>query len=1113
MASKAHLSGTDGHGFCGKPSLYGELRDAICVLASLTPTAPSDSTGVEGFEEGFNISERDTTDIDIGEPDGQFAANSDEERLQKLKDELVDRLSEMLARFKSPRKTALKDAKNVSSVILLEAADQSSVTFICARNEGLDKQDKRVFLPEWKQLMEEMACSDDINSKACSIKMLRLVLDQQRQRIEYYIDQMRLALKSAHVGESDGENGEHHNESADDRAASLLGRFLESEKTTKGILPHWTDNHGLRYRFHGKDHEEIRARTAADSAWSNAKNLAVELDQIVPLASQICSQAPLCDTDKATALERLMRAVFSLWKTSHGRVVLESHITYHFKQRKPQAKKFHMSLLYLARILYGVEVFSNAARQLKGIQAISIMCMPYHESGEREPKRNETRMEISSALGISLPRIPDDIGRRIEKHLPAIRAEAKASRHIHAELQVLYHLDVLFPTVDSRHKAHPYIGCSRRCCFLCGAFIQATFPNMRTRGTHNAVIHRWEPQQWFTTEEQRDKFENGVRSLVERIRSVLKELFSTAHRRGEEHMAQSSHGLPSVATILKNEIEKMVPSRLQTLRMMTFQHSAVDDEIFIHAIPDKPGYADVTNRRWKDGTREMKLGEAEKLRIDQLRQVHGLEKLDQMPPEELHRPKTCRHCGYRPALFYCSACHTRYCGELCQKQNWHAHVFVCRVDSRPNQVDYLRLFLRRWAPKATIVVSRATVQELLADDELCFTFGFNACLLESEVRKLMTIFRHAVRHFRLRELQEWTSEKRLHQQLRHHLSRSSGAIHEPVQKVLEWYLEPGIDTRIDEACIHPVYQHHLFAVDFTRQLLGPLKDLVPLSRRSESARRVLSLYTKLLQPMNNVPGPLDEEWLEYGFCQCRTEDQRQKLRRAYHVLLNTTSLEEIIDTVESTGNLASLIRRDINAGISPLAGEHTALSFPRPSEIGAYRFVAEVGHILSGGYCQCFKHQHDDTNAFCAALGLPKRDPGSHLSVDSEVIYGFHAAEVWERWQLFNFYAHVFSLPKFDPRHLQAAAQGTARNSLEIYLDSLVPGFRMKLYCKYRTGILFPRLGGKLRHRDTNEPIHVPDYTVVHDVTQSLGLTNPWRLRFMTADQYGHETERDDDNI
>lgn len=139
-------------------SLYKDLADAICLLAAVTKVAPE----IEPLQEttvqpsGSNLDEvllEAVDEHDDGVVSEAIMFGDKDKTTEKLKNELVDRLSEMLARYKSAPGPENRDARHVSSVIMVESVDRSAVTFICAKNEGLDSEDKQ-FLARWKAVMQ-----------------------------------------------------------------------------------------------------------------------------------------------------------------------------------------------------------------------------------------------------------------------------------------------------------------------------------------------------------------------------------------------------------------------------------------------------------------------------------------------------------------------------------------------------------------------------------------------------------------------------------------------------------------------------------------------------------------------------------------------------------------------------------------------------------------------------------------------------------------------------------------------------------------------------------------------------------------------------------------------
>ncbi|AEO64587.1 uncharacterized protein THITE_2110883 [Thermothielavioides terrestris NRRL 8126] len=151
--------------------------------------------------------------------------------------------------------------------------------------------------------------------------------------------------------------------------------------------------------------------------------------------------------------------------------------------------------------------------------------------------------------------------------------------------------------------------------------------------------------------------------------------------------------------------------------------------------------------------------------------------------------------------------------------------------------------------------------------------------------------------------------------------------------------------------------------------------------------------------------------------------------------------------------------------------------------MGIYRLIAEVSHALSGCFCACFQQQRHDSaeqRMYCRGDKFE-----THLSQESAGDYGFHGASPWERWQLLNFYRHVFRQPRFDAREMLAARRDAADpGALEDYLDCLLPGFRRQMANFVLADAMFPRLRVRVRFPDGRPYCSC----VVHETYRPPGL-------------------------
>jgi hypothetical protein len=245
---------------------------------------------------------------------------------------------------------------------------------------------------------------------------------------------------------------------------------------------------------------------------------------------------------------------------------------------------------------------------------------------------------------------------------------------------------------------------------------------------------------------------------------------------------------------------------------------------------------------------------------------------------------------------------------------------------------------------------------------------------------------------------------------------------------------------------------------------------------SPAERSVLYLYMRLFRDFNNIPDVYSSEWINFGFCFCKDKGQRNSLANMYIELAQSgTSLGEIAQAWE-TASLSRLLK---SKGINIAFFEANGIGFQRPDAdvFGAYRLVAEVAHAVSGRFCDCFRPK-----GYCH----PQHE--THLNLESDGDYGFHGTNAWERWQLLNFYNHVFRHPSFDACRMQQAKRGLGEETLEEYLDSLVPNFRVKIWNKYLADVMFPKLSARVEFPNGRPRC----YCVVHDVLTSEGLD--WRI-------------------
>jgi hypothetical protein len=146
--------------------LQKEISDLTNILSLISKTA----VDLEGQVNRLHISEplrsdsrkidNKKEDLDVDETEFEVPIASGVAEIDAMKRRTLDRLAEVLARFKTVKGIRQKEkrnsaAKHVASVIMVEHPEANSVTFLCSKNEGLDKVDMN-FLEKLEELFQNI---------------------------------------------------------------------------------------------------------------------------------------------------------------------------------------------------------------------------------------------------------------------------------------------------------------------------------------------------------------------------------------------------------------------------------------------------------------------------------------------------------------------------------------------------------------------------------------------------------------------------------------------------------------------------------------------------------------------------------------------------------------------------------------------------------------------------------------------------------------------------------------------------------------------------------------------------------------------------------------------
>ncbi|KAH0282463.1 hypothetical protein KCU62_g9701, partial [Aureobasidium sp. EXF-3399] len=382
------------------------------------------------------------------------------------------------------------------------------------------------------------------------------------------------------------------------------------------------------------------------------------------------------------------------------------------------------------------------------------------------------------------------------------------------------------------------------------------------------------------------------------------------------------------------------------------------------------------------------------------------------------------------------------------------------------------------------------IRDVLSDDHICSTFGFNYCSDALEVINLICIYaavftkvRYVVRVLQL-HLQKGSLSKFLVQycERERHDIQISGTTE---YAYITWFLEHwDPEVRVIPNILKTTYDIWDVAAASAVKTLGLADWFGNRLHLDTSQTDVLDLYLSIQPSIGLIPDSTSSSWIKFGFCYCKSFSQRKELAQKYLTLaLSQATFDDIVSAYEASC-LGDLMRAH-SIDISHLENQGVRLYRPPPREYSIYRLMIEVEHALSGRFCSCFRlREGRDCHAYYE----------THIDLESAVTFGFHQANSWERWQLLNFYKHLFQSPSFNAQLMAKATEDPDLGSLEDYFDSVVPDMRMKLWDKHRANILFPRLRDRLRGWDRDgRPImhhHLVCRCKEHDVLEPPGIVH-----------------------
>lgn len=406
-----------------------------------------------------------------------------------------------------------------------------------------------------------------------------------------------------------------------------------------------------------------------------------------------------CQVGSATTrLDSLVRKAFAIRELKDARADMESILN-----SAPLAKGIHTYICFLGRVRAAHRTFLTLAATSQAFARTQI-----HPVRVPKPiKKNCSPLSLAQTFSLLGLKLSDSAFKKhISKNISlknAVRDFASLqnqSAYIHAEVQLLF-----FLAGNQISDAFPFLGGSKRCCFLCAAFIKV-YRNIQTRGSHGHLYSKWIiPQIGILPEEEAARMSSSLDIMYQGLRRQLLCPLS----KSMTHLAESSVGLPASIDQNFDETSRLNPIVAQYMRERENQSS---HQRWVDALQSFNSNASQTNGKKdpeEDGAED---GEGDDEENGETSNMNGLSmsrssaftSLDNpnlfidTSEESVHKESTgaikgeeCRGGCSRLTTRKCSRCGSGwYCSSQCESHDVSSsHRFTCSLGRPLHSADYL----------------------------------------------------------------------------------------------------------------------------------------------------------------------------------------------------------------------------------------------------------------------------------------------------------------------------------------------------------------------------------------------------------------------------------------
>ncbi|KAJ5538289.1 hypothetical protein N7494_007768 [Penicillium frequentans] len=495
-----------------------------------------------------------------------------------------------------------------------------------------------------------------------------------------------------------------------------------------------------------------------------------------------------------------------------------------------QAKRIFHELGSLCRPLYACTTFWEAACEIEGFQSMKFTLVPGEKAKQVPPS-------------ISLRTQP--LTKVNQKNLELVLQKKK---WIHAEMGMVTHLI----SKDSVAQTFPYLGISKKTCFLCGHILQS-LGLFQARNNHGKVYSQWTlPSSLIVPSLYQGKLDLAVQNLHDVLRREC----------------------------AVDDDENMDAVKESTISTPVAPRRAIWSPFNRH-IPDPRSKARQAEWLSTRNSRAM-AGRANQSHTNTPDILHVPERDETHPPElngPLFTTRSCAQCRTKKdQLTPCTKCDAAlYCSKTCRTLHWLEHKYTCRLGRPLDEADDFILACQQ--------------EEFPTDEPVTKAFGFRYFASAYDRNRLFRIYCRLVNSFQVTEDElrgAWRSNK-----LKEFLLFRGSQIPSPtLQREIRWlHQQDGFAS----GAVHNTSE------DFKSllHLVEPADLKIPFDQWEP--REKIDAYTFFYQILNGfVPDADEDNWIFLGFCTARDYDGVTILASLYRVLIGKCKFQEFWKAMEQS---------------------------------------------------------------------------------------------------------------------------------------------------------------------------------------------------------------------